>query len=725
MLRRAGIGTRLTLLISGLTTAAVAAMVIVIAVSVNNFAKDGAISYARETARARGAMIQNVLESALNQAVTLSRVFEAASNVANAGISRRQANSILQYYIERSPDLFGAYVAFEPDAYDGKDANFVDEWGHDGTGRFVPYWTRDDEGVGVVEALKDYDKSGAGDYYQVPRHSGMQAVIDPYVYNVQGRDVLMTSLVAPIFGKDRAFIGIAGVDLTLGAIGKLVTDTVLYQSGTLTLYSASGTVTGAKDLSLVGKSATAAVADAGLRRRLLEGKAFTVERTGASGQAMITIGLPITVGQTGTSWMVQADIPTAEVLGPARRLMVLIIGVGLAAVVLVIGAVLLVARSISRPLAQGVGFAQRIARGDLTATVDVGAREDEIGRLAAALNEMTVSLRDMTRQVQDGSSQLAAGTGQLSTSAQQLSEGAQHQASTLEETSAAVEELTASVEQVADHAQSQSRTVTDTSAGMTAMFASVGEVAETLGKVAASTGASVERAQQGASSVRQAIEAIKDISASSEKIAGIVTVISEIAEQTNLLALNASIEAARAGEHGRGFAVVADEVSKLAERSAHSTKEIDSLIKGTLTQVARGVQLAEGSGSSMEQIIRGAMDASAMVAALQESIGQQAATIKTIAKSVEGLREMSQGIGAATQEQSTNSRQVSKAIDSVNQITQEAAAAAGEMASSVEQMAFLARKLQEMAARFRLDDSPATPEVPVPRAAGARLAASA
>src|SRR5208283_5090988 len=112
--------------------------------------------------------------------------------------------------------------------------------------------------------------------------------------------------------------------------------------------------------------------------------------------------------------------------------------------------------------------------------------------------------------------------------------------------------------------------------------------------------------QEGALAVSEVVDGINLIASSSEKIGGIVNVISDIADQTNLLALNASIEAARAGEHGRGFAVVAEEVSKLADRSSSSTKEIEGLIRASVKDVSKGVEIAEASRAAMDAIIAGA-----------------------------------------------------------------------------------------------------------------------
>jgi methyl-accepting chemotaxis protein len=300
------------------------------------------------------------------------------------------------------------------------------------------------------------------------------------------------------------------------------------------------------------------------------------------------------------------------------------------------------------------------------------------------------------RKVADVATELAGSSEELSATSQQVAEGAQNQASTLEETSAAVEELTASVEQVSDHSQSQTAAVEQSTSSMNQIQSSVDRVSETLDAVSKTTNEAVSQAREGGESVQKVVDAIKIISDSSSKIAGIVNVISDIADQTNLLALNASIEAARAGEHGRGFAVVADEVSKLADRSASSAKEIEELISESERVVKEGVEVAETSGSAMEAIMNGSQSSSEMVGNLAEALEQQLNAIKEMGKNLENINEMSQSISAATEEQTTNGKQVSRAVENVNELTQQAASAAEEMSASSEQLSSMAQELQSM-----------------------------
>ena len=703
------IATRLILLISATVIVMFAATVLITMARVNTLSMNDAKSIAASAAQYFGVTAEAQLGTALDEARALANVFESAANIDSMKLTRRKANMILRYFIEKNPQFTDVWVVFEPDAFDKADVNFKGDDGTDDTGRFISSWSRSADGKGVLEASKDYEVQGPGDYYQIPKARKKESVVDPLVVQHNGASIMITSLGVPILNAQGEFQGALGVNLDLAGLQTMVKAEKIggYKDAYAHIYSANGTVAASGNQAFVGKKAEDTSADPRFVALVRKGGGFAVETQSATlhGRTVVSVGYPLSIGGTGQQWIADVNIPWDELTAAARQLTIVQVVIAIGAMALLVAAVLLIARSIARPLGVGVTFARRIAEGDLTATLDVGDRGDEIGELAGALNEMTRNLRDMVRQVQDGSAQLASSTEELSASAQQLAEGAQTQASTLEETSASVEELASSVEQVSEHAQSQSSTVTQTTSSMEQMLEKVSSVSGTLEKVAENAGGSVHRAEQGASSVKLAIGAIKEISESSEKIAGIVTVISEIADQTNLLALNASIEAARAGDHGRGFAVVADEVSKLAERSAHSTKEIEVLIQETLRQVKRGVDLAETSGKSMEEIIGGAMNASEMVTNLRTSIEQQIGSIKEIAGAVRNLHEMSRGISAATEEQSANSKQVSKAIESVNEITQQAASSAEEMASSVEEMAGMAQQLMGMVARFRLDNA--------------------
>lgn len=212
----------------------------------------------------------------------------------------------------------------------------------------------------------------------------------------------------------------------------------------------------------------------------------------------------------------------------------------------------------------------------------------------------------------------------------------------------------------------------------------------------------MEDAVEGARSVESVVNGINLIAESSEKIGGIVDVISDIADQTNLLSLNASIEAARAGEHGRGFAVVADEVSKLADRSAASTKEISALIKESGKSVNDGVRTAKGSQMVMEQIRAASLRVNEMISGLSDAMTQQVSAIEQLAKALQNISEKSQSISAATNEQAINARQVAKAVENVNDLTQAAASSAEQMSAATAEMSGMALALQKLVGQFKV-----------------------
>ena len=407
-----------------------------------------------------------------------------------------------------------------------------------------------------------------------------------------------------------------------------------------------------------------------------------------------------------TGWSVALSLPDSEYLAPANQVRDMILVLSMATVVVACLIFLLFSRSITKPLAKGVAFAKRVAAGDFTHRLDMH-QKDEVGELVGALNGMSMKLKSMVATIQDSAEQVASSSAQITSSAQKLSEGAQSQASTLEETSASVEELTASVDQVAEHAQSQAAAVEQGSRSMAQVHLSIEQVSKNLAEIAGLAGKSVENAREGAQAVGEVVEGINLIAGSSEKIGGIVSVISDIADQTNLLALNASIEAARAGEHGRGFAVVADEVSKLADRSSTSTKEIEGLIKESVKNVTKGVETARGSQKAMEQIRAASQKVKEMIAGLSDSMVQQVSAVKELTKALESVSEMSQSISAATEEQTTNAKQVSVAVENVNDVTQSAASAAEEMSASTEQLATMAQQLQGLMAQFQIGNATA------------------
>jgi methyl-accepting chemotaxis protein len=366
-----------------------------------------------------------------------------------------------------------------------------------------------------------------------------------------------------------------------------------------------------------------------------------------------------------------ADKASATAEASYKSARVVVLGGSLTALLLAALMAFLATRSITVPLQAALTAAHTIAKGDLTADLSTD-RTDEVGELIAAMAAMQANLQQLVGKIRTTVESVATASTQIAQGNQDLSSRTEEQAASLQQTAASMEELTSTVKQSADSSRTANQLAIDAST------------------VAA----------KGGDVMTQVVTTMHDISASSQKIAEIISVIDGIAFQTNILALNAAVEAARAGEQGRGFAVVAGEVRTLAQRSAEAAREIKALIGSSVQKVDTGSTLVADAGQTMSEIVG----------------------------SVKRVADLIGEINAATREQSAGIDQISTAVSQLDEVTQQNAALVEQSAAAASSLRDQAQVLTQAVSVFRLADMKAVGAEGVPldrgNAAGASVARS-
>jgi methyl-accepting chemotaxis protein len=398
---------------------------------------------------------------------------------------------------------------------------------------------------------------------------------------------------------------------------------------------------------------------------------------------------------------------------------------------------IVIARSITRPIAELVMTMNELAKGKSDIAVQGIDRRDEIGEMAKAVVVFRDAAVEKSRletqageQRQQADEQRLRNEEERRKAAQAQADAAQEQADavaalaeglakvadgdltvrlddgftagyqrikddfnlTIEKLQETIAGIAGSTSEVANAAAEISTSTTDLSQRTEEQAASLEQTSASMEQISATVKQNADNARQanefaagtraaadrGGAVVAQAVEAMSRIAESSHKISDIIGVIDEIARQTNLLALNAAVEAARAGDAGRGFAVVASEVRSLAQRSAQAAKDINNLITHSSGRVQEGVDLVNRAGGSLGEIV--------------ESIKRVADIVADIAN--------------ASVEQATGLEQINKALTQMDEVTQQNSALVEQNAATAKTLETQSSAVTERLSSFRFEADP-------------------
>ncbi|WP_227394272.1 methyl-accepting chemotaxis protein [Jeotgalibacillus aurantiacus] len=396
----------------------------------------------------------------------------------------------------------------------------------------------------------------------------------------------------------------------------------------------------------------------------------------------------------------ELDATNGEIYVANRNL---VIGMGIAALILAIGLGTFMGQRIGRAVKLASLRMEQIAEGDLTGEPLVTKRRDEIGSLIRAENKMQHQLAEVLQKINAATTHVAMQSEELTQSANEVREGSEQIAVTMQELASGSEaqanhsgDLSEKMDGFAVKVQKMSQQNQDITKRSEYVIKSAEEGSEMME-------ASVHQMMIIDQVMAETVDKVKGLDQQTNEISRLVNVIRDVAEQTNLLALNAAIEAARAGENGKGFAVVADEVRKLAEQVSKSVSEItgfvggiqhesglvvESLEKG-YKEVNEGTQKISGTGEKFHEIHR----------AIEGMIGK----IADVSVSLTSINEDSQMMNASIQEIASVSEEAAAGIEETAASSQQSLSTMETISASADELAKLAEGLSDEVGKFKLN----------------------
>ncbi len=643
--------------------------------SANSIIKEETIKKTNYLAWHYRGMVKSRMEKAIQTARTIAHNYEA---MISSGIrpDKTQLDQTLQRIMEKNPDFSGIWVMIDP----GKLFET----------HYYPWLHRQGEKIefAPVETIKEYKEETEQPYFTIPKQNRKASLLEPYME--PDINIMMTSAVVPVI-VDNQFAGVAGVDLTLETLTKMMASIKPYDTGKANLLSNSGIYIAHPDTSMLNKplETTSPLLKEAVTA-IKKGENFhATYPLKVSGKDIYRIFVPIHVGDKNAAWSFSMEIPMEKVLEEGKKILWICIVTGLVSLLIAGGIISLIALSITRSINHTVSRLKDIAQGegDLTMRLPVSSK-DELGQLATWFNVFMEKLQAIIVQVSHNTHEVDVASNDLSVIAAEFAVLADSSSSRVNDIAESTEELNTDMTTVAAAMEQSTTNASMVASASEQMSTTIGQIAKNVEEAFQISGTAVTQAEETSQRMNELAEVAQSISRVTETI-------TDISDKTNLLALNATIEAARAGEAGKGFAVVATEIKDLAAQTAEATNDI----KNQVGAIQDSSKVSIGAIDEIVTIINQVND---IISTINTAVDEQSSATQEIASNIsqanEGFIEINENINHSSAISGEITQRLAQSSSAAGQISEKSQAVTSQAARLQE----LATGLKEIVNSFKI-----------------------
>ena len=552
-------------------------------------------------------IVKAKFEKGLHAGYTLADSVEAVKN-SGSKPSRKEYNEILKTILVKNPDYRCTWMQMDPGAFDGNDGAYVNAKGHDDSGRFVPNWSMDESGKPFLEPIPKESYEEDDEYIAALKAGSPDVVYEPYLYKIAGKEELITSLARVIY-IDKKPVGLAGIDINLSEISKIINDAKIYETGNAAIISRDWKWVTNRSTALIGQDAPAD----GLFKSALEavssGKVFKGTQYSTELKTKVySIFIPFKIGETDKNWCLLVNVPVDKIFAPVTEIIFKLI------------------------LISFIGIALAVAM------------------TFAAANRINANLSAITKNIVSFAEQTKNASSQFNLLSQELANGASEQAASIEETSASLEEMTNMVGKNAENSRKAtelSKTANEAAGtGITAMKTLVesiteiknssvetGKIIKTIDEIAFQTNilalnAAVEAARAGEAGkgfavVAEEVRNLAKKSADAARITGnIIEKSGKIVESGVAIADKVKLIINETGLNAAKTAKLINDISTASDEQAKGIKQINVAVAEMDKVTQSNSANAEEAASSSQELSAQAEQLNDVVDELKEFIGK-------------------------------------------------------------------------------------------------------